>query len=166
MNKKILVQSIICLAEENGIEDALRFALIEKAAKRQKFPFELHYTDGYRSWFFEKNKVVDAFYYGGYLVNIYDTKAVGVYAEAKQRAETMLIGGMKSQMVSPDLCTKMHEEIATINSMINKLGGDALRGEVWVKTEGKNYCFNFNTGKLVPRRGDVSELMTRAVVCL
>lgn len=166
MNKQTLVQSIINLAVENGVEDALRFALIEMASKRQKLPYELHYTDGYRSWFFEKNKVVDAFYYGGYLISIFDTKAVGQYNDAENRAKKVKIGGKQCMMLPADMCHKLYEDLPTINPMLRKLGGDDLKGENWIKTEGKNYCFNFTTGKLIPRRANTSELMARPVILL
>ena len=83
MNRSVFVKSIIELIETNGLEDDVRFALNEKAAKRERLPFELHYSDGYRSWFYEKNKVADAFYFGGYLISISNTKAVGYYEEAE-----------------------------------------------------------------------------------
>lgn len=166
MNRQTLVQSIIKLAEENGVEDALRFALIEKASKREKLPYELHYTDGYRSWFFEKNKVIDAFYYGGYLISIYDTKEVAHYNEAELRAKKVKIGGKQCMMLPADMCCKLFEDLPVINPMLRKLGGDDFKSENWIKTEGKNYCFNFTTGKLVPRRADTSALMARPVILL
>ena len=142
MNKKTLVQSIINLAVENGVEDALRFALIEMASKRQKHPYELHYTDGYRSWFFEKNKVVDAFYYGGYLISIYDTKAVGQYNDAENRAKKQnrvqtgadpLFGnGIKGD---PDHGKHIAEKIYIIKRMQRTVFANELCGSIFC--EGK-----------------------------
>jgi len=166
MNKGILVKSILVLIETNGLEDDVRFALNEKAAQRERLPFELHYSDGYRSWFFEKNKVADAFYFGGYLVSIFDTKAVGYYDEAKRRASAVKIGGKCCQVIPQDLCITLQENICEINSMLHKIGGDGLRGEVWVDSGNNNFCFNFSNGKTISRNGNTCELMTRPVIAL
>ena len=166
MNKGILVKSIVEFIEVNGVEDEVRFLLNEKAAKREQMPFELHYSDGYRSWFFEKNKVVDAFYFGGYLVSVSNSKAVGYYDDASQRVSKVKIGGKSCQIIPLELCRELHKNLQEINTMLSQICGDSFSGDVWVQSENNHLCFNFSSGKSVQRKCNSCELLTRAVVAL
>lgn len=160
-----MIGSVIEFMEELGVTTQVLKALQEKAATRTPLPFKLHYTDGYVSWFYEKSKKIDGFFYDDYLISINHTSAVGNYDEAVARCAGVKLDGKSCQPLPAEVCLKLYEDcLKSVNLFLHSHDGSGFWGIVWTQTPG--HAFNFDTGKFVDFDGRRCEFHARPAIKL
>lgn len=159
------VENVMEFMEELGITTQVQDILQAKAAERIPLPFKLHYTDGYTSWFLEKSKKVDGFFYDDYLISINHTSSVGNYEEAVARCAKVKLNGKCCQLLPAEVCLRLYADgLKAINIFLHSHDGSGFWGIVWTQDPG--HAFNFDTGKFVDFDGKRCEFHARPAIKL
>ena len=155
-NKKVkapnrLIASLLQLLGEHNVTQEILYTLKLQFSHRQKLPFELHYTDGYRSWYYE-NRVngVNAFYWKGWLISISDTGKAAHYMETEHIARKCYYLGENPQLLPASFYKDyILPRFSEVNAFLKQIHGNEFFGSDWCQKEDEQcFCVEFATKQI------------------
>ena len=164
-----LIQSTLNLLRAHNVTEAIIYSLKLKASERQKLPFELHYTDGYRSWYYEKRfNGANAFYWHGWLISLSDTSRATIYKETECIAQKRYYLGQNPQLLPASFYRDyVLPDLKKVNAFLTQVRGNEFFGSDWCQKEGDScYCVDFAKGLISKISGSGSCLCGRPAIKL
>ena len=146
-----LISSLLQLLQEHHVTDEILYTLKLKASKREKLPFELHYTDGYRSWYYEDRvKGANAFYWQGWLISLSDTGKAAQYAETESIARKRYYLGQNPQLLPASFYKDyVLPHLKAVNAFLKQVRGDEFFGADWCQMEDETCpCVDLQNGRI------------------
>ena len=141
----VLINSLIEFIRANKVEQEVIYRLLSEVSKRQKVSFELHWPDGFRSWYYEMRVIApDAFYWKGWLVSLTTTGKATHFEETVLSAQKMYLQKQVCQLLPRSFYqVNVLPEINRVNAFLHQVGGYEFFGSDWCEDKGRCCCISF-----------------------
>ena len=141
----VLVKSLVEFIQSNHVADEIIYDLLQEVSKRQKLSFELHWPDGFRSWYYEMRVIApDAFYWNGWLICLATTGKATHYNETVLLAQKMYLQRQVCQLLPRSFYqANVLPEINRVNAFLRQVGGYEFYGSDWCENKGLCCCVSF-----------------------
>ena len=141
----VLVKSLVEFIQSNHVADEIIYDLLQEVSKRQKLSFELHWPDGFRSWYYEMRVIApDAFYWNGWLICLATTGKATHYNETVLLAQKMYLQRQVCQLLPRSFYqANVLPEINRVNAFLHQVGGYEFYGSDWCENKGLCCCVSF-----------------------